>query len=101
MSHIFWIYSTFSGQKKKTYIISQKNSRGKRNSEREEGERIWWTVYNDLATSTEPDKTDEVQNFSHVGYSTLQSESLATGTGAYLFHTLGIQENIYYDGSIV
>jgi len=43
---------------------------------------MWWTVYKDLATSTgtENKKIEEFQNFSHVCYKTLQSESFATGT---------------------
>jgi len=82
MSHIFWIESTFSGEKKKNlhYFAEGLCLLGKRKLEREEGELIWWTVYKTLATSTGPEKTDEVQNFSHVCYNTLQSESFATGT---------------------
>jgi hypothetical protein len=45
----------------------------------EEEELIWRTVYKNRATSSGPEKTDEVQNFSHVCYNTLQSESFATG----------------------
>jgi hypothetical protein len=64
------------GQKKNLrYFTKGLCLRGKRKSEMEEEELIWWTVYKDLATSNGTDK-----NRRHICYNTLQSESFATGT---------------------
>jgi hypothetical protein len=66
----------------RTYIISQKDSvfveidgrKGKKEN------LSGGPLIKNLATSTGPEITDEVQNFSHVCYNRLQSKSLATGT---------------------
>jgi hypothetical protein len=81
---IYWNIFTTHGHinVKITYIILQEDSvfveiegrKGKK--ENLSGEPF----IKNLATSTGPEIIDQVQNFSHVCYDTLQSESFATGT---------------------
>jgi len=65
MSHIFWIYSNVSGQKKRTYIISQKDyvfvESGSRKGKKEN--LSGGQFYKNLATSTGPEKNRRSPKF--------------------------------------